>query len=191
MIIDDNVLSDLEKSKVKDIISSIPLYYSKSSTTSKFPYFSHVLAEGRENNGVVEVFSEYFSFFNDIVIRFCKQNNLDYIGTLRGCINATFSDQRYSHQDPHIDHDDDHHVLILYLNEVDGNTVLFKETWRSNLFPRICNVDEYDFTVQSEVSPKLGRVLCFDGNHYHSMRPTSAGNVRFIAVFNILLNKKE
>ena len=51
--------------------------------------------------------------------------------------------------------------------------------------------DEYDFNVQSEVSPKVGRVLCFDGNHYHSMRPTSAGNVRFIAVFNILLNKKE
>ena len=191
MIIDDNVLSDPEKEKIKDLISSIPLYYSSSSTTSKFPYFCHVLAEGRENNGVVEVFSEHFSFFNEIITRFCQKNNLNYGGTLRCCINATFSDNRYSHQDPHIDHDEDHHVVILYLNEVDGNTVIFNETWKSGMFPRICNVGDYVFTTQSKVSPKLGRVLCFDGNHYHSIEPTSPGNVRFIAVFNILLNNKE
>jgi len=57
-------------------------------------------------------------------------------------------------------------VAVYYVNEVDGPTVLFKQTTNTSTPEEIKagNVD-----VACEIEPKKGRLIIFDGNIYHAV----------------------
>jgi hypothetical protein len=83
---------------------------------------------------------------------------------------------------PHIDLTFPHLVCLYYVNDSDGDTILYEQT--SNDFGEV-DVKSKEFTVKKRVSPKRGRVLLFDGKYYHSSSsPTS--NQRCIINFNLI-----
>ena len=64
---------------------------------------------------------------------------------------TTNTDDEY-HDLPHVDRKDKHIVLLYYVNDTDGDTILF----------------DNNLNIIKRVSPKKNRVLIFDGNILHA-----------------------
>lgn len=76
---------------------------------------------------------------------------------------------------PHRDADISHIVILYYLTDADGDTIIYNETTKSE-----------HYTVMETVQAKRGRVVIFDGSHYHSSsKPTNA--VRATININVLV----
>ena len=81
------------------------------------------------------------------------------------------AEKNYVHP-PHTDFDYPHLTALLYLNDSDGDTLLYKERYDSSLG---LNASDYfhiklmeTVTVETSVSPKANRMVIFDGLQYHS-----------------------
>jgi hypothetical protein len=72
--------------------------------------------------------------------------------------------------DPHVDCSDPHVSTIFYMNDSDGNTVIYNEKFdvESNITKQFINIDESKLTVQKEIEPKANRLLIFDGHYLHT-----------------------
>jgi len=55
--------------------------------------------------------------------------------------------------------------FVLYLNDSDGDTVFYKETWRDNVT---------QLTEIQRVSPKKNRAVISDGNYHASQNPVDS-----------------
>lgn len=85
----------------------------------------------------------------------------------------------------HIDDNGPHIVVLYYVIDADGETLLTKIKHKPN------NERDYNLYIEDEnvvierVTPKQGRVLIFDGMHYHTGLPPKDG-VR--SIINTILN---
>ena len=87
----------------------------------------------------------------------------------------------------HVDIPQQHLVCLYYVNDSDGDTVLFSQTTNDVPLPKdtSCIFDESLFTEFKRVTPKKGRVVLFDGNRYHcSSGPTK--DLRCVINFNLI-----
>lgn len=90
--------------------------------------------------------------------------------------------RRREHNTPHVDGEFPHLVFLYYVIDSDGDTVVYNET-----------IDDYgvedslgkEFTVKASVTPRKGRMIVFDGKHYHSST-TPAENMRCILNLNVI-----
>ena len=64
---------------------------------------------------------------------------------------------------PHVDTDVPNIAGILYLNESDGDTVLFNQKGENGKIP-----EGIDLTIKKTISPKVNRLLLFDGALIHT-----------------------
>jgi len=82
---------------------------------------------------------------------------------------------------PHVDMDIDHLVVLYYVNDSDGDTVIYE-----NKFDGWDNIPHYsELKEKQRVTPKAGRVVIFNGKHWHtSCQPEH--NVRCIINYNIV-----
>jgi hypothetical protein len=62
---------------------------------------------------------------------------------------------------PHIDDKHDHKSMIYYVNDSDGDTILFKERFSGDL-------DFNKKTEERRISPKKNKAVVFDGLRYHA-----------------------
>ena len=76
---------------------------------------------------------------------------------------------------PHIDLDpgDEHIVVLYYVNDSDGDTIIYNEREESSTY-----------TEKQRVTPKQGRVVIFDGRQYHTAQQPSNGT-RCIVNYNL------
>mgnify|MGYP000858247374 CR=1 FL=1 len=74
---------------------------------------------------------------------------------------------------PHVDRDIDHYVLLYYINDSDGDTILFEDD---------------EITEIKRVTPKKGRIVFFDGSIPHC-GSTSGISSRAAINFNFLGKK--
>lgn len=82
----------------------------------------------------------------------------------------TAADENYKFG-THCDLSYPHKTAILYINNADGNTFIYNETYDFN--PTTDSVEFLketikDLTVMKEIEPVENRLVCFDGAHYHS-----------------------
>tara|TARA_A100001388_G_scaffold271724_1_gene250934 strand:- start:55 stop:615 length:561 start_codon:yes stop_codon:yes gene_type:complete len=82
---------------------------------------------------------------------------------------------------PHVDADIDHMVVLYYVNDSDGDTVIYE-----NLFEGYDKVPLMSELKESKrVTPKAGRVVMFNGKHWHtSCQPQH--NVRCVVNYNVI-----
>jgi hypothetical protein len=73
---------------------------------------------------------------------------------------------------PHTDQEAPHYVCLYYVNDVDGNTIIFK------------GMD--DTQVLMEVEPKKGRLVVFDGNSNLHCSTTPTTGARAIVNLNLV-----
>ena len=109
----------------------------------------------------------------------------------------------YEFFDPHVDSYFDHYNVILYLNETEGNTVVFDvEGDKENPEQVTVNGKTYDLTgsaidyndvdwendplpIKHECKPEFGKMFIVNGKYFHTIRTPAPGNLRIISVFNV------
>jgi hypothetical protein len=88
------------------------------------------------------------------------------------CILNTAADKNYEFGS-HIDLYQPHRAALLYLNNSDGDTVIYNERFSPSLSTsggRI-EIDSHtipDLTVRENITPRANRMVIFDGHLYHS-----------------------
>lgn len=101
--------------------------------------------------------------------------NILQILKCRAFLQFPISNQSNSINNPHIDAELKHIVILYYLNDSDGETIIYNETTESN-----------EYTIKDTVKPQKGRCVIFNGKYYHSSsKPTT--NIRATININILV----
>lgn len=90
-------------------------------------------------------------------------SNFDYDRLYRMKVNQTLQKSSEHINAPHIDSPHEHTVLLYYVNDSDGDTILYDKLWD----PSHDNTT-VELNVLQRVSPKAGRAVIFNGLRYHS-----------------------
>lgn len=107
----------------------------------------------------------------------CNKLNLEPLQVIkaRSFLQLPIANQFNSINNPHIDTEIQHIVILYYITDSDGETIIYNETEESE-----------SYTIKETVKPKKGRCVVFNGNHYHSSsKPTN--NVRATININIII----
>jgi len=84
----------------------------------------------------------------------------------------------------HVNREVPHLVMLYYVNDCDGDTILFDKTINDIPFD-VQYPDEYcDLKIVHRISPKRGRILFFDGITYHAPS-TPINSIRCIITLDI------
>tara|TARA_R100000458_G_scaffold56801_1_gene62117 strand:+ start:1842 stop:2426 length:585 start_codon:yes stop_codon:yes gene_type:complete len=185
---DPNGINEADLLIIESKFSGMPFTY-RMSTSPSFPYYQHPLVERNEKIDEtipVEPCSDAFPFFWTIMHNFMEKWDLKYRSIIRGCINNTYH-LPFEYGDPHVDAKVPHYVLIMYLNNASGNTVVFDETYPENDKGMYLQSQQgKHFTIKKEITPQRGKIAVFNGKHYHTNRCTGIGEHRSICIFNLL-----
>lgn len=129
------------------------------------------------------IYSPYWEDALSILAEFCDKHNIEVHAMIRCKSNLTFPDTAIDDEPtetPHVDHAYPHFVFLYYVNDADGDTILYNEQFD--------DTKEVVITKLAEVSPKQGRGLLFNGSLYHSPSVPKNGyraviNMTFIGEF--------
>jgi len=81
----------------------------------------------------------------------------------------------------HIDIPDKHYACVYYLNDTDGDTIIYEQTLNDVPFGET----NIELVEHKRVTPKANRIVIFDGSRYHcSSQPTM--NYRAIINYNLI-----
>ena len=136
LIIDDNFLSDFEIKEINKRFYEIPSLFSPTSThaseekppsindkySNRFMYTSYDDQDKRSDD-----------LGTEILKKFCIKNKIEYTSILRIRRNTSFlcNDKRPS--EPHVDNIQRHLVFLYYINDSDGDTVLYKNKYNKRV----------------------------------------------------------
>ena len=138
-----------------------------SNKISNPPFFGHQLMERSITPSKPgSITSRHYTVFEDIFLRWCKDNNYPVSVILRAAINVSV----YSHAEfslPHRDHEFPCNNWIMYLNTVeDAPTLLFDE----------------DYNIVDSIKAEKYQAVAFPNTiHAHKFAP--ADKLRYVVVF--------
>ncbi len=158
--------------------------YANATSAVDHSSWSHIVFD--EQNGVISPFfhsieaAVYFAF--DKVDEQINQ-------LLRIRIGLSTAHSKNIVRTPHIDRHKPHKTAILYLNDCDGDTIIYREKydWQQNLNP----VEYYNKIKQQggmhiaySSTPKANKMILFDGLHYHSSSCQTNSAARIVININ-------
>ena len=182
IIIDDDLISSKD---LKDFIEQqclMPrtfMYFGEASGVGDEynPMFVHYLKD--ENN----IHSNLFFMFAPLISLMMSKHNIKYKSPESIFRQRLFfqpasvrSDDYIHDQNLHVDWLDlSHYVMIYYVNDSDGGTWLYDKTEKN----------QTDYKLIKFIEHKKGRIILFDGKHYHAgSKPTNS--TRIVINTNIL-----
>jgi hypothetical protein len=120
----------------------------------------------------MSVNSDLWWMINDILNSFCIRHNIQIKKMLRCSLNLTLGCEKYPWADPHVDHNVPHYNMLMYFNTCSrGTTVIFKEQDDSGVGAIYTpGVVSTDYTIETEIAPVKGKIVVFDGRHFHANR---------------------
>jgi len=162
--------------------------------------YMHDIALSKEDmarNGITQRTPGMASYFNDELIKYHNKFMFDEMKIIAHAaaekINfplkkilasrsflhfPTREELHKKYDNVHVDHTFDHLVCLYYVNDTDGDTVLFKSFHGDKV--RLSTIEEYQ-----RVSPKKGRCILFNGTRFHSSTPPTK-DIRCIANYTLL-----
>jgi hypothetical protein len=108
---------------------------------------------------------------------------LEKIERCYGVIHALMRD-KIRNDNIHVNIDIPHLVMLYYVNDCDGDTILYDKTLDDIPFDIDYPEDYYELNIQHKVTPKKGRILFFDGKVYHSSSSPNE-SIRCIITLNL------
>jgi len=123
-----------------------------------------------------------------ILFIFCEKAKLSFNALLRIRVGLfTRTPGETSHHNPHVDFTQPHFTAVYYVNDSDGDTVVFNETIGDVSVERCSEfANQGRFTLAGTVPPQKGKMMCFDGRHYHASSYPSRTARRIAITFNFV-----
>jgi hypothetical protein len=187
-VIDDFIPLTYQTEIEKLLLSpQFPWYFSKDVTyntgqvdSKGAPALSHLLKEKGSTT------SQYFSFFLPMAYVASEAVRIKFNDVLR-CrtflqlpLNDKFIDSEVDSL--HIDDSTRHLVLLYYVLDADGDTIIVDKEFVGS---EEKNLKYNDYNIVAKVKPKKGRALIFDGRYYHTAEQPKS-NIRCVINFNIV-----
>jgi hypothetical protein len=127
-----------------------------------------------ENTGAPP--SQMTALLLPLLFAFCDKANKPFNRLLRIRLGLYPRIMIEAPHQPHVDFYFPHYNALYYVNDADGDTVIFEET--SDEVPKAslpAYLRDDRFTPARRVTPKKGKIVGFEGKHYHaSMHPMKA-----------------
>jgi hypothetical protein len=184
-----NFLTKEELKTINEYVlnNNFPWFFQKAATTEKFPFFSHGLYKRYDvfKEDPIEN-SEAVSFFKPMLMRFCKNKKIKINKIARGTLNLSYHHGTYASGDPHVDHEYDHKVFMIYLNNVEGDTLIYDKI--NNKKKYVIPIEEIKkpFKIIKRIKPEQGKAVCWDGNYFHAASFCPPGKIRVVLVFTFI-----
>ena len=133
--------------------------------------------------------SEWYAFIKPLVYHITQANGHRLNELLRIRVGLLLPDTKSeSGNTPHVDFHQHHHTACYYVNDSDGDTILYEQK-----LPEVgkiiteATINDYikncSITPLTTCTPKKNRVFCFDGLHFHaSTRPSKYEKILVITV---------
>jgi len=178
----DNIINTKAQKDIQDIIFNKIRWQFISDVTKpdnkqQRPGFNYRFITNSEN------IYEWHTDMCRIVDAACKNINFQRKDCLQGrsFLQLPLNLKDRSIDAPHVDADVDHIVVLYYVNDSDGDTVIYE-----NLFEGYDKVPLMkDLKEKKRVTPKAGRVVIFNGKHWHTSHQPK-DNVRCVVNYNLI-----
>ena len=137
----------------------------------------YVISED-DTNTVGTIDSVFHDLFIPLLNKACNKVDKQNISIIKGrsFLQLPINYKGKKEDTPHIDIIDSHFVMLYYVCDSDGDTIIYNEQKKSD-----------NYTVQKRITPKQGRVVIFDGMYWHTAEQPKK-DVRCILNFNISTN---
>jgi len=175
----DNIISqDLQENiRLKLMCNEFPWYFIKDITDNEKgkqerPGFEHMYVRNFHVN------SDHHRMMLPILDNACEKIGFNYskIFMGRSFLQLPLGLQDTKRDTPHTDWTEKHLVVLYYVCDSDGDTVIYNE----QKLP-----ENKKLTVQKTVTPKQGRAVVFDGSYWHTAEQPKY-NTRLIVNYNLV-----
>ena len=125
----------------------------------------------------------FHNLFLGLIQNSCKKLKIKEIDVLNGrsFLQTPTNIPKDKVDSPHVDLIVPHFVMLYYVCDSDGDTLIYNEKTK---FAACYPDDEMKFTLKKQVSPKQGRVVLFDGIHWHTAQQPNH-NLRCIVNYDL------
>jgi hypothetical protein len=148
--------------------------------------FSHVAYRFNKEGGAPP--SSLTALLLPLLYTFCDKAGVPFKSLLRirlGLFTQNAAGGPY--HNPHVDFYLPHYNALYYVNDCDGDTFLFNETYDDVSLERsIEYTRERKFTIARQFSPKKGRMIGFDGRTYHASMHPQVSSHRIAIAFSFV-----
>jgi|SaaInl5LU_22_DNA_1037371.scaffolds.fasta_scaffold00169_18 hypothetical protein len=151
--------------------------YPGNAVSHQQPGIVHPLFE--VNKGIM---SPLYNLALPMVLEAITKVNFNFSSTIRGRAFIQFPFKTNHTNHAHIDSNEPHLVCLYYVNDADGDTVIYNET--ANDIINLPGLTNDMLTIKQTITPKKGRAVLFNGNRYHSSS-TPTTNKRCIINFDV------
>jgi hypothetical protein len=142
-----NFLTQEEKNVLGIMLEeNFPFYWHKEQIVNdNRPFLGHTLWDRNSNLPC----SNFCDFIENIVKKFCIKNNIEFKKILRGSVNLSFplNEKNCSPASIHQDYPFDHKQMLIYLNDSDGDTIIFNKEGKE---------------IVKKITPEKFKIICFD-----------------------------
>ena len=128
------------------------------------------------------IISNFHNLFLGLIKNSCKKLKMKKVDILQGrsFLSTPTNIPKDNVDTPHVDLHSPHFIMLYYVCDSDGDTIIYNEKTKfADHSP-----DEIDFTIKKKVSPKQGRVVLFNGIHYHTAEQPN-NNLRCIVNYDL------
>ena len=187
IIVIDDFVSLKYQEKIKHELlglnNNFPWYYVEDVTSAGDDDSQHRAGFGHQyvifyENDTSEIISVYHHLFTPLLSKACQYLKIPETEVIQGrsflqwpLVNIDTSVVDLPHID--LDEGDEHIVVLYYVVDSDGDTIIYNERTESP-----------SYTEKQRVSPKQGRVVIFEGGQYHTAEQPTKGT-RCIVNYNL------
>ena len=181
----DDIIEKDYQNKIKSILTGQVRYNGED-----FPwyYIDDVTASGDYENQKRGAFvhdyvnyeygieSDFHYLFLDLIKKSCSKLKIKEVDVLQGrsFFQLPTNIKREDVDSPHTDMQFKHFVMLYYVCDSDGDTIIYNEK----------TISEKGFTVKKKITPKKGRVVLFDGSLYHTAQQPNH-NLRCVVNYDL------
>jgi hypothetical protein len=197
----DDLINIAYQEQIKDTLignrnfknKEFPWYYSKDVTNSEAeitqarPALGHRYVSYDNDTKKATLASQHHQLFVPLLKSACARMDIKDAQVLQGrsFLQFPLNLKDETIDTPHIDLFFPHMVVLYYVCDSDGDTVLYNQRYTGK--ERVYNLHKYqdEFTERQSVTPKQGRTVIFDGTIFHTAQQP-INNIRCVVNYNLI-----
>ena len=188
ILVFDNIIDLKYQERIKNVLLGdetfegyfFPWYFTKDVTRQmdegsqkRSAFFHGYVVSG--DNAIGTIDSVFHYLFVSLLENACNKIGKQSVNVLQGrsFLQLPINYKGEREDSSHIDTTDDHFVMLYYVCDSDGDTIIYNEQIKSD-----------NYTEQKRITPKQGRVVLFDGSYYHTAEQP-LNNIRCVVNYDL------